>query len=159
MDGWYSWIRCKNHYSAQAKFPFLFISSFTAPCVPRNAKGQLDCVSNSAWVTWDASEGALSYFVQAQEVGGHNSSCTTTSSPCNIPDLKCGMIYIFHVTAVNKHCHSNQSTTFELETGIKLSILHFSGWNWLTAERSSIKELLTMFFLQCRQNRQPKYSI
>lgn len=86
--------------------------------MPRNTKGRLDCVSNSAWVTWDASEGALSYFVLAQEVGGHNSSCTTASSPCNVPDLNCGTLYTFHVTAVNNYCHNNDSTTFELETGI-----------------------------------------
>ncbi|XP_034386262.1 fibronectin type III domain-containing protein 7-like [Cyclopterus lumpus] len=82
----------------------------------RNAQGRLDCISNSAWVTWDVSEGALGYDVMAREVGGHNTSCTTTSSPCNIPDLKCGTHYDFHVTAVNKHCRSNHST-FELETG------------------------------------------
>lgn len=97
---------------------FLFSPS-TAPCVPRNTRGRLDCVSNSAWVTWDTSEGALSYFVLAQEVGGHNSTCTTTASPCNVPDLKCGAVYTFHVTAVNSHCWSNHSNTFELETGIQ----------------------------------------
>nr|XP_046247875.1 uncharacterized protein LOC124060678 [Scatophagus argus] len=97
--------------------PSAVVQTSSAPCVPRNVKGHLDCVSNSAWVTWDAPEGALSYFVLAQEAGGHNSSCTTASSPCNIPDLKCGTLYTFHVTAVNKHCHSNHSVTFELETG------------------------------------------
>ncbi|XP_039984445.1 uncharacterized protein LOC120790698 [Xiphias gladius] len=95
------------------------VESSSAPCVPVNAKGRLDCVSNSAWVTWDDSEGALSYFVYAQGAREHNSSCTTTStsSPCNVPDLECGTLYTFHVTAVNKHCRSNHSTTFMLETG------------------------------------------
>ncbi|KAM7387682.1 hypothetical protein PAMP_023904 [Pampus punctatissimus] len=97
--------------------PSATVLTSSAPCVPRNTKGRLDCVSNSAWVTWDASEGALSYFVLAQGTGGHNSSCTTTFSHCNVPDLKCGRLYTFHVTAVNKHCHSNNSSTFELETG------------------------------------------
>lgn len=85
--------------------------------MPRNTEGHLDCVTNSAWVTWDASEGAHSYLVLAQEVGGHNSSCVSTSSPCSVPDLKCGATYTFHVTAVNQHCLSNHSDTFELETG------------------------------------------
>ena len=97
---------------------FFCISPSIAPCVPSNTKGRLDCVSNSAWVTWDDSEGALSYTVLAQGVGGHNSTCTSASSPCNVPDLKCGTLYTFHVTAVNEHCRSDNSTTFELETGI-----------------------------------------
>uniref|UniRef100_A0A3B4UUE8 Fibronectin type-III domain-containing protein n=1 Tax=Seriola dumerili TaxID=41447 RepID=A0A3B4UUE8_SERDU len=97
------------------KSPVVHTSS--VPCVPRNIKGGLDCVSNSAWMTWDESEGALSYFVLGQGTDGHNSSCTSTSSSCNVPDLKCGMVYTFHVTAINKHCRSNHSNTFELETG------------------------------------------
>lgn len=95
----------------------LFISPPTVPCVPSNVGGHLDCVSNSAWVRWDPSEGALSYLVQAQEVGGHNSSHAAVTSPVSVPDLKCGTIYSFHVTAVNKNCHSNHSTAFQLETG------------------------------------------
>ncbi|XP_054458914.1 fibronectin-like [Anoplopoma fimbria] len=115
---------CGQHYNVTVlsvrdgceSMPSAVVETSTAPCVPRNAQGRLDCISNSAWVTWDVSEGALSYYVMAGEVGGHNANCTTTSSPCNIPDLKCGTIYTFHVTAVNKHCRSNH-TTFELQTG------------------------------------------
>lgn len=95
----------------------MFVLPFTAPCVPTNASGYLNCVSNSAWVNWDASDGALSYTVLAQEVGGHNSSCSSTSSPCSVPDLKCGTTYTFYVNAVNKHCHSNHNTSFEMKTG------------------------------------------
>uniref|UniRef100_A0A8P4G5R4 Fibronectin type-III domain-containing protein n=1 Tax=Dicentrarchus labrax TaxID=13489 RepID=A0A8P4G5R4_DICLA len=102
--------RCESKLSA-------VVETSSAPCVPRNPEGHLDCVTNSAWVTWDTSEGALSYSVLAEGVGGHNSSCTTGSSPCNVPDLKCATLYTFHVTAVNKYCQSNQSTTFELQTG------------------------------------------
>uniref|UniRef100_A0A3Q3VMU0 Fibronectin type-III domain-containing protein n=1 Tax=Mola mola TaxID=94237 RepID=A0A3Q3VMU0_MOLML len=96
----------------------------SSPCVPMSAQGRLDCVTNSAWVTWDASDGALSYFVLAEEVGGHNSSCTTTFSPCSVPDLKCGTLYTFHVSAINKHCHSNHSTTFEIETPCALTSIN-----------------------------------
>lgn len=110
---------CKLKKSLQK----LYVQSFpfhpsTAPCVPMNAQGRLDCVSNSAWVMWDASEGALSYVVLAQEAGGHDSSCASSSSPCSVPDLKCGAVYTFHVTAVNKYCHSNLNASFEIETGI-----------------------------------------
>ncbi|XP_056895182.1 fibronectin-like isoform X2 [Takifugu flavidus] len=97
--------------------PSTIVEMSSAPCVPTNANGHLDCVSNSAWVTWDASDGALSYTVLAQEVGGHNSSCASTSSPCSVPDLKCGTVYTFYITAINTHCHSNHNTSFEIETG------------------------------------------
>ncbi|XP_067369826.1 mucin-3B [Channa argus] len=93
------------------------VHTSSAPCVPRNIKGRLDCISNSVWVTWDNSDGALSYFVYAQGAKGHNSSCTTTSSTCRVPDLKCGTLYTFRVTAVNKYCKSNDNATFDLETG------------------------------------------
>lgn len=109
--------KCRD--SSQSTCLFLSISPSAAPCVPRNIVGGLDCVSNAAWVTWDDSAGALSYFVFADGEKGHNSSCTAASSPCNVPDLKCGTLYTFHVTAINKHCRSNNSTTFELETGIQ----------------------------------------
>ncbi|KAI3368520.1 hypothetical protein L3Q82_025527 [Scortum barcoo] len=101
-----------------ASQPSAVAETSSVPCAPRNTNGHLDCVSNSAWMTWDASVGASSYFVLAQG-GGHNSSCTTTSSPCNVPDLKCGTLYTFHVTAVNKYCtcRSSHNTTFKLETG------------------------------------------
>ncbi|KAK9519631.1 hypothetical protein VZT92_022346 [Zoarces viviparus] len=115
---------CGQHYNFTAlsvrdgceSMPSAVVETSTAPCVPRNARGNLDCVSNDAWVTWDVSEGALSYDVMAREVGGHNISGTSASSPYTIPDLKCGTLYTFYVTAVNKHCRSNHST-FELETG------------------------------------------
>uniref|UniRef100_A0A3Q3FJ84 Fibronectin type III domain containing 7b n=1 Tax=Labrus bergylta TaxID=56723 RepID=A0A3Q3FJ84_9LABR len=93
----------------------------SSPCVPTNVKGSLDCVSNSAWVTWDPSQGAHSYSVVANGVGGHTSNCTSASSPCEVPDLNCGTLYTFYVTAVNRHCNSSNSTTFELQTPCALT--------------------------------------
>lgn len=114
-------VRLSNHFVDNANKTVLFLSMFfspPAPCVPRNAHGRLDCVTNSAWVTWDLSDGASSYVVLAEEAEGHNSSCSSASSPCNVPDLKCGTTYTFRVTAANQHCSSNHSETFEIETGM-----------------------------------------
>lgn len=114
-------VRLSNHFVDNANKTVLFLSMFfspPAPCVPRNAHGRLDCVTNSAWVTWDLSDGASSYVVLAEEAEGHNSSCSSASSPCNVPDLKCGTTYTFRVTAANQHCGSNHSETFEIETGM-----------------------------------------
>ncbi|XP_068176352.1 fibronectin type III domain-containing protein 7-like [Antennarius striatus] len=99
--------------------PSAVIETCTAPCLPEDVTGRLDCVTNAAWVTWEEAEGVSSYIVLAHEDGGHNYTCTTSSSPCNIPDLKCGTTYTIYVSTVNKHCYSNSSnsTTFELVTG------------------------------------------
>ncbi|XP_006797927.2 uncharacterized protein LOC102776891 [Neolamprologus brichardi] len=97
--------------------PSAVVESSSAPCIPRNIKGSLDCISNSAWVTWDDSMGATSYSVLARAANGHNSSCTTTSSPCKVQDLNCGTLYTFKLKAINKHCSSIDNATFELETG------------------------------------------
>ncbi|PWA21255.1 hypothetical protein CCH79_00009504 [Gambusia affinis] len=116
---------CGQHYNVTAiavrdaceSKPSAMVETCSAPCVPTKPNGHLDCVSNSAWVSWTASEGASSYYVLATAASGQNSSCTSSSSLCEIADLKCGTLYTFHVTAVNKHCSSNHSSTFEIETG------------------------------------------
>ncbi|XP_034439595.1 uncharacterized protein LOC117760582 [Hippoglossus hippoglossus] len=116
---------CGQHYNVTVlsvrddceSQPSAVAETSSAPCMPSNPKSHLDCVSNSAWVTWDDADGALSYFVYAEEMNGHNSTCTTTSSPCEVPDLKCGTRYTLHLKAMNEHCHSNHSATFELVTG------------------------------------------
>ncbi|XP_008292889.1 uncharacterized protein fndc7b [Stegastes partitus] len=97
--------------------PSPVVKTSSVPCVPMNPKGDLDCVSNNAWVEWDDSKGATSYFVLAQSAGGHSSNCTAPSSHCKVPDLECGTVYTCHVTAMNKYCSSNHSATFEIETG------------------------------------------
>uniref|UniRef100_A0A3B3BWR1 Fibronectin type-III domain-containing protein n=1 Tax=Oryzias melastigma TaxID=30732 RepID=A0A3B3BWR1_ORYME len=93
------------------------VHTCSAPCVPMKPEGRLDCVSNSVWVSWNPSQGAASYFVHAEAADGHNSNCTTSSSTCSVPDLKCGTQYTFNVIGVNQHCSSNHSTTFQIETG------------------------------------------
>lgn len=92
---------------------------FAVPCKPQQVSGNLECGTNSAWVMWEPSPGALTYRVTAESVDGHNSSCSgsPSSSPCNVPSLQCGMIYTFRVTAIGHSCESQLSSIYKLMTG------------------------------------------
>ncbi|KAJ8270294.1 hypothetical protein GJAV_G00112640 [Gymnothorax javanicus] len=78
--------------------------------------GNLDCVTNSIWVAWNPSRGAQRYTVLAHGAGGHNSSCSSSDISCNVPDLRCGVLYTFNVTASNHYCQSQANSSFEIET-------------------------------------------
>uniref|UniRef100_A0A672QZ12 Fibronectin type III domain containing 7, related sequence 4 n=1 Tax=Sinocyclocheilus grahami TaxID=75366 RepID=A0A672QZ12_SINGR len=96
--------------------PISDLSISSAPCIPQGVTGTVDCVTNSAWVSWNVDNGAESYTVQAVRDDGHNSTCSSSNSTCNVPDLGCGRSYTFHVTASNAACVSPPSNSFQLET-------------------------------------------
>ncbi|XP_041804895.1 fibronectin type III domain-containing protein 7-like [Chelmon rostratus] len=92
-------------------------SILSAPCQPQAIRGNLDCVTNSAWISWDAAPGADSYSVSA--VGGedYTANCTTSSNTtCEVEDLACGVLYNFSVIAKNSKCESPPSATIDLQT-------------------------------------------
>ncbi len=97
-----------------------------APCVPQGETANLDCVTNSAWVTWLQAKGAESYSVLAVERGGTNSSCSAADLQCNVPDLLCGATYTFHITAVNSFCRSPPGNAFQIQTGANTQTFLFS---------------------------------
>ncbi|KAE8290995.1 Fibronectin type III domain-containing protein 7 Precursor [Larimichthys crocea] len=93
------------------------VSALSAPCQPQGISGRIDCVTNSAWISWNASAGADNYIVSA--VGGDNltASCTTsTNTTCEVEDLACGALYNFTVTAYNRQCASQPSAIIQLQT-------------------------------------------
>uniref|UniRef100_A0A9J8D0Q5 Fibronectin type III domain-containing protein 7 n=1 Tax=Cyprinus carpio carpio TaxID=630221 RepID=A0A9J8D0Q5_CYPCA len=92
------------------------LSISSAPCIPQGVNGTVDCVTNSAWVSWDVDNGAESYTVLAVRDDGQNSTCSSSNSTCNVPDLGCGRSYTFVVTASNAACLSPPSNSFQLET-------------------------------------------
>ncbi|XP_036072425.1 uncharacterized protein LOC112147737 [Oryzias melastigma] len=97
--------------------PYQTSSIQTAPCQPKGVNGHIDCVSNSAWITWDAALGANNYTVSAVGSGISTTNCTSiTDTRCEVKDLACGVSFNFTVTASNTRCDSQPSAPFSLET-------------------------------------------
>ncbi|XP_039513478.1 uncharacterized protein fndc7rs1 [Pimephales promelas] len=88
----------------------------SAPCAPQGVNGTVDCVTNSAWVSWEVDKGVESYTVLAVGDDGLNTTCSSANSTCNVPDLGCGKSYTFQVTASNGACLSPPSNSLQLET-------------------------------------------
>ncbi|XP_056277189.1 fibronectin-like [Pseudoliparis swirei] len=95
------------------------LSILSAPCQPQGIRGNLDCVTNSAEISWDAAPGADRYAVSAVGGGGETANCTASSNTtCEVADLACGVLYNFSVTAKNSKCESQPSATFSLQTAL-----------------------------------------
>ncbi|XP_053096527.1 uncharacterized protein LOC113530559 [Pangasianodon hypophthalmus] len=98
--------------------PSAAVQASSAPCIPQGQSGNLDCVTNSVWVSWQQAAGAESYQVLAVSGGGANSICSTSDLFCNVPNLLCGTQYTFQVTAMNSWCASKQyNSSFYIVTG------------------------------------------
>lgn len=80
----------------------------------------MDCYSQVALVEWQPSDGALMYEVVATAAAGHNVSCETNTSHCDLEGLLCGQSYSVSVRAVGQTCSSIANMTGELVTGNRL---------------------------------------
>ncbi len=78
---------------------------------------EMDCLSDSAWLTWDESAGAELYISIATDSDGQKYQCNSTESQCTVEQLQCGRFYNFSVIASNSQCDSPMSNTLQTETG------------------------------------------
>ncbi len=90
---------------------------FKAPCVPLMLDVEMDCLSDSAWLTWEVSAGAELYISTATDSDGQKYQCNSTESQCTVEQLQCGRFYNFSVIASNSRCDSPMSNTLQTETG------------------------------------------
>ncbi|CAH2311728.1 serine-rich adhesin for platelets-like [Pelobates cultripes] len=88
----------------------------SAPCVPTNARANIDCSRNHINVTWNPSNGAESYTVIATTQSGHTLYCNTTTSGCIITHVHCGENYLISITAHNKDCSSDVLSVGYIDT-------------------------------------------
>ena len=103
------------------------ISSSTVPCPPAGLSAEVDCDTNSATLSWDASPNAVSYTATAVSTEGHEVSCDgVATTGCVLESLHCGQEYQFTVSASDGTCQTPQSQPVSQFTGEKTqgSLLH-----------------------------------
>ncbi|XP_023809630.1 fibronectin type III domain-containing protein 7-like [Oryzias latipes] len=81
----------------------------TAPCPPTNMRIDSSCESNNITVSWEASQGSVSYMAVAENTKGDQWSCNTSSTTCQIPDLLCGQEYKVFVAGIDENCFGARS--------------------------------------------------
>uniref|UniRef100_A0A3Q2E2M1 Fibronectin type-III domain-containing protein n=1 Tax=Cyprinodon variegatus TaxID=28743 RepID=A0A3Q2E2M1_CYPVA len=88
----------------------------SAPCVPLNVQGNVECSTNTLQASWDAAAGATSYISLLKGAGGAPASCQTPNQSCSFPNLQCAQIYSFSVVAINDRCNSTESSIVTTKT-------------------------------------------
>ncbi|XP_067845705.1 fibronectin type III domain-containing protein 7-like [Heptranchias perlo] len=88
---------------------------FPEPCTPQSVDAALDCTTNIALVSWNFSNSTRLYTATAAARDGHQYSCSTPDTWCEITDLHCDEWYNVTVTAHNDNCNSLQSLEKEIK--------------------------------------------
>lgn len=96
---------------------FLFYSYFAGPCPPNQVYVQLPCASNVMSVSWQISQGSVSYLAVAQSSGGLMFNCSSNGTTCDIPGLQCGQTYEVYVSGVVGTCIGPKSLSQIVKTG------------------------------------------
>ncbi|KAM5148104.1 uncharacterized protein ACMZJ9_011772 [Mantella aurantiaca] len=91
------------------------VKILTAPCIPENVNTAMDCVSNSAMVTWSQSRGALNYTSTLTGPQGEKHNCSSQEKSCWVPDIACGEEYIVAMVAQNEVCRTMERNTTVLQ--------------------------------------------
>ncbi|XP_073671225.1 uncharacterized protein [Paramisgurnus dabryanus] len=91
-------------------------SLITAPCAPESVVSQLlDCQTGAVRISWQSSNGSLSYCAKAVSTAG-NLTCNSTSTSCVIPAISCGQTYNITVAAQSNSCTA-KSVTSQITSG------------------------------------------
>lgn len=90
---------------------------FSVPCNPTNVQASLQCLSNSAAVTWERASGAVLYQAVGTTDGGHQAMCNNSQTHCDLSGLQCGQTYNVTVVSKDDTCSSVDSDTAHVRTG------------------------------------------
>lgn len=95
-----------------------------APCPPTYIRVISSCISNNITVSWQASQGSISYMAVAENAQGRQWSCNTSSTSCQIPELLCGQQYQVYVVGVDEKCNGAKSNPEVIRTGRYFNTSH-----------------------------------
>ncbi|XP_045906573.1 fibronectin type III domain-containing protein 7-like [Micropterus dolomieu] len=75
-----------------------------APCPPTQLMVNSSCESNNISVSWQASQGSVSYMAVAENTEGRQWSCNTSRTTCQISGLLCGQQYKVYAVGFDENC-------------------------------------------------------
>ncbi|KAM9458117.1 fibronectin type III domain-containing protein 7-like [Salvelinus alpinus] len=81
----------------------------TVPCQPDGLSVLVQCVNQSALLSWTVRGGVVDYWARAQAEDGIMLYCESTGTSCTITGLECGAQYNFSVQASDGTCNSSFS--------------------------------------------------
>ena len=87
------------------------------PCPPTHVTAWVDCPTNTASLTWDASPNAATYTAKAVGTDGHSVSCASATPGCQLAGLHCGQAYVFTAAASDGSCASPDSMPITQQSG------------------------------------------
>ncbi|OCT82972.1 hypothetical protein XELAEV_18025507mg [Xenopus laevis] len=102
-------VQCDSTPSASAQL-------HSVPCVPSNVQTQINCELDSATLTWDATNGALSYSATVMGPQNEEYFCQTANLLCRFPTLSCGLEYNATILAVGDTCNSDASAPLPFQS-------------------------------------------
>lgn len=109
----------KVHLMQEILHTILILSSSvtTAPCPPTQLMIDSPCGSKNLSVSWQPSQGSLSYMAVTENAEGHRWSCNTSSTTCQISGLLCGQRYQVYAAGVDEKCIGAKSNMEVIHTG------------------------------------------
>lgn len=96
----------------------------TAPCAPTQLSVGSSCDSNNISVSWQASQGSVSYTAVAENAAGLRWSCNTSSTSCQITALPCGQQYHVYAAGFDEKCIGARSNVEVIRTGRPKACFH-----------------------------------
>lgn len=88
-----------------------------ANCPPSNLTASLDCASNVALISWSATPTVSSFTATMMDESSGLLSCSSFTTSCKVPNLKCGQLYSVTATYFDGICSSMPSDPIYMQSG------------------------------------------